>query len=1529
VSLSRLLDNAGTVVLSGSGQVTTQGGSLVLTNQSGALVELQGDGGFGGDGFADEAITNLGVFRKAGGTGNSVVSNIGFTNAGTVQAQSGTLRIDGIGTNSGTLRLDGGATFSTGGAALTNAGGAVIEGTGTLATGGLVNSGTMAPGGMGAIGTLTVAGNLTQGAGGVVNLEIQGALPGEFDQLIVTGTHAMGGGTLNLAGLGGFTGPATDLPVMTFANRTGTLASSSLIAGANLVFGPSALTASLMGTGINLWAIDADGLWDVGSNWTLGHAPQTGEEVRLDRAAGLFTITVPVGASDYDFSSIFTNENLVVAGGTLTYGGASTFNAGLTLSGGALVANGTTSVNTLTLSGGTLAGSGAVNVSGPASWSAGTIAGSGTVAFHGATLAMAGAGPKTLDGRMLENFGSATLTGSDLTLASGAVFANRAAGTLALASNTLVAGAGSGSLVNEGRINKTSASALTLDLAGFANTGSLSITQGTLTLATGMPTTGAGSVTVAGGGATLAAEGAFNAGSLFLSGGTLSGAGSAAVGALAMSGGRISGAGVLTLNGPSTFSTAVSTIEGRTIENFGAATQNIQLRLDSSTVWNNRPGSSFDLAGDFPLLAFVGSSTFNNQGVFVKSAGTGFANLTSLAFNNSGSVNVNAGELRFAVGGGTHSGPFTIANGTTLGFYSAQILNAGAQVSGAGTLVLRSGTPSEFNDTVDVGTLEVFASGRGTFNAASTFGNVIVGSAAGTATFNASAHIGSLHARGGGSIDGTGAVTVGNLTMNGGILAGTGAFRVNGATLVSTNPTDNPSGTPNQINGRTVDNFGAAVQTGADLRLNASGTWNNTSGASYTVTDDSGLLSFTQPGFFNNAGAFTKSGGTGDSLMTGITFDNAGTVNIQSGRLVFNATSGTHSGTFNVASGAALGVGTGTHVVSGSIAGGTGSTVDMIAGAMTLNGTMTIGTLNKGAGVLDGTGDLAVTENYNQTGSAIGGTFRNLLLTRPGNFTAQSYTATGSLTLRAPTGALIDANGAATNASATSVTLVARDGIGASDALETVANTLNVTNTGAGNVAVSNAPFSGSSFALSGSNPGGAITVTTATADIDAGGMTAGSVTITTGGAIRGTAGQQITTASLAPNTLVLNAGTGVGTSTQALNVQPGTSTGLAVTNATAGDIVIAQPAGDLVIGGVGGATLATVAGGGYTVSAGGDLTLASTLASPGALALAAGGDVNVLAAQTATGNIAFTAGDSIIIGALAHVAAGGELGATAGNRMTITAANVMAPVVRVNAAYLDVLATAIPGQSALVGNASFTVNVTGDVTVQGGTVPGAAAAILAGPGTNRFVIGRDLLIRGGSDANATALVSGDPDLVLVVMGTIRLQTGAGAGASARLEGVSSSTIYIDFPMLGEGGYFVNGTEGAIWNGTSGMFAGGQPAILDRNLVITYGQPSTRLIVVPQPDPEPLPGPAASEVIAVIQQPVVTGVEKATNAVDPRSADSAATTEIGFKVADEPDASANKGASKDKEEERKKTSETPEKPQDARRTRDTRRATCS
>jgi len=115
------------------------------------------------------SFTNNGTLRKSGGTSTTTIgAGVGFSNAGVVDVQVGTIALPANFTNTGTLKGDG--RYTAGGV--------------------LTNNGTVAPGSFGA-GTLGIASTYTQGAAGTLALDLTSLA--SFDLLTVTGAANLGG----------------------------------------------------------------------------------------------------------------------------------------------------------------------------------------------------------------------------------------------------------------------------------------------------------------------------------------------------------------------------------------------------------------------------------------------------------------------------------------------------------------------------------------------------------------------------------------------------------------------------------------------------------------------------------------------------------------------------------------------------------------------------------------------------------------------------------------------------------------------------------------------------------------------------------------------------------------------------------------------------------------------------------------------------------------------------------------------------------------------------------------------------------------------------------------------------------------------------------------------------------------------------------------------------------------------------------------------------------------------------------------
>ncbi|HEY7678153.1 MAG TPA: hypothetical protein VIG69_13855, partial [Candidatus Methylomirabilis sp.] len=101
-----------------------------------------------------------------------------------------------------------------------------------------------------------------------------------------------------------------------------------------------------------------------------------------------------------------------------------------------------------------------------------------------------------------------------------------------------------------------------------------------------------------------------------------------------------------------------------------------------------QPGATFDIQTDEALAGPGGQ--IQNAGTLQKSGGMGTTAVTA-ALNNTGTVAVQSGLLSLQ-GGGSSTGSFTVAQGTTLDFNSSNYTLGGGSITGAGTAQLSGGT---------------------------------------------------------------------------------------------------------------------------------------------------------------------------------------------------------------------------------------------------------------------------------------------------------------------------------------------------------------------------------------------------------------------------------------------------------------------------------------------------------------------------------------------------------------------------------------------------------------------------------------------------------------------------------------------------------------------------------------------------------------------------------------------------------------------------------------------------------------------
>ncbi|MFQ5593656.1 MAG: beta strand repeat-containing protein [Anaerolineae bacterium] len=415
-------------------------------------------------------------------------------------------------------------------------------------------------------------------------------------------------------------------------------------------------------------------------------------------------------------------------------------------------------------------------------------------------------------------------------------------------------------------------------------------------------------------------------GVLDLNSGDLTGNGDLTVnGTLDWTGGSstISGAGALTVNGSITINAwpnPAVTLDGRTLtlSNTGTGAWTGEgMTFKNGAVFDNQ--GAFDIQDTTSIGDIGGTNRFDNSGTVTKSAGSGTSRI-DVAFNNTGTVNVNSGTLDLN-GGGTHASTFNVAAGKTLQF------SGGTHSLGDGTAFTGDGTAQ--------------ITGNGT----------VVNTDGATTGTTVSAST-TLSLTGSGKLGGDGKLTVnGTFDWTGGssTISGAGALTVNGSITINAWP--NPAVT---LDGRTLtlSNTGTGAWTGEGMTFKNGAVFDNQ--GAFDIQDTTSIGDIGGTNRFDNAGTVTKSAGSGTSRID-VAFNNTGTVNVNSGILGLNG-GGTHGSTFNVAAGKILQFAGGTHSLDGVTFGGAG-TAEITGGTVNLANTVSFagnltrsgGTFNAGA----------------------------------------------------------------------------------------------------------------------------------------------------------------------------------------------------------------------------------------------------------------------------------------------------------------------------------------------------------------------------------------------------------------------------------------------------------------------------------------------------------------------------------------------------------------------------------------------------
>ncbi|HEX4824477.1 MAG TPA: hypothetical protein VFV19_09195 [Candidatus Polarisedimenticolaceae bacterium] len=554
--------------LSGTGTVTAAGGTAItnspmldgrrLINPSGQTMTyasantgfnfangavLQNDGTF--DSQADNllqwtgagtigALQNNGTYKKSGGGGSSIFS-VDVTNAGAIQAQSGTVRFSRDLASTGTVSASSGATleFLTGTHTL-NPAPAVPAGATLVADGGTVTFG----GAYNPLGTTTVSSNsltlngspnvlasLSQSGGtltGPTDLSVSGSWTwsgGALSQT-ATGTKATALGGIALSGSQSLDGrrlvnPAGQTIAYPTLNSALSLSNGAVLQNDGTFDSQSDNTIQWTGVG-TVGTLQNNGTYKKsGGTGTSQLAvtvtspgaiqAQTGT-VRFQRD---FASTGAVSASSGATLEFITGTHtctpaptvaagatVLIDGGLVTFGGGYNPLGATSISASTLTLNGSPNVlASLSHSGGTLTGATDLSVTGSWAWSGGSLSQTapGTKATAQSGIALSG-GP-SLDGRRLVNPAGQSITfpstSAAFNLSNGAVFQND--GTFDSQSDNAMqwTGAGTiGALQNNGTYKKSAGTGTSTLSVAVTNPGTIQAQTGTVRFQQDLGSTG-------------------------------------------------------------------------------------------------------------------------------------------------------------------------------------------------------------------------------------------------------------------------------------------------------------------------------------------------------------------------------------------------------------------------------------------------------------------------------------------------------------------------------------------------------------------------------------------------------------------------------------------------------------------------------------------------------------------------------------------------------------------------------------------------------------------------------------------------------------------------------------------------------------------------------------------------------------------------------------------------------------------------------------------------------------------------------
>ena len=593
------LTNAGMITLSGPlGFVDYD---RLLVNLAGALFDVQADVGING-GWAGQQIVNAGTFRKSGGTNICAIdSHIAFQNGGAIQAQNGTIQLNGGGALTGSCSASNDSTILFNNGLFVVAPAAAFSGNGFV---GVVNGGTPA-----FIGTLATS-------------------------MKWTGGTIYGGWSIAANGLLVASGPDTKNLNCNLTNA-GTIALS----------GPLSFVDydRLL---VNLGGAILDVQTDVGINggWNGQQIVNAGT---FRKSGGTNTCAIEShvafqnsGAIQAQNGTIQLNGGGALAGSCSAFGGAN-----IQFSNGAFVVDPAASFSgngfVGVVSGGTPTFIGTLATS--MKWTGGAIYGGWSIAANGLLVA-SGPDTKEMWGN-LTNAGSIHLSGPLKFCDNNRLLVNSAGALFEVQADVGISGGWSGQqFLNAGTFRKSGGTnTLILSAVTFANSGLLDIQSGTLTLDTALAMNG----------------GSIHCILLTTDHSSLSGA---LVGMVNWTNGTMYGGFAVATNGTLAISGPDTKYLNCNLTNAGTISLSSPLGfIDYERQLRNLAGALFDVQVDVGISGGWNGQQIVNAGTFRKSAGTNTCSISSyIAFQNSGTVESQRGLLSFDAGFANAAGSLVV-----------------------------------------------------------------------------------------------------------------------------------------------------------------------------------------------------------------------------------------------------------------------------------------------------------------------------------------------------------------------------------------------------------------------------------------------------------------------------------------------------------------------------------------------------------------------------------------------------------------------------------------------------------------------------------------------------------------------------------------------------------------------------------------------------------------------------------------------------------------------------------------------------